>query len=312
MLIYEKKNNEIIKLEKNEFESEKDLQNFVEKNMEKLFSIKFIKSKFQIDKYRFDSVGFNKDEDWNSFVIFEYKKSQNYSLIDQGYAYLNTALDRKSELILLYNEIFNKSLRVNDVNWENIRVYFVSPKFTIYQRDAVQETMPFELYEINQYSQNIITISKYNSNFYQKNGNNKFSNDTKNKIINKVNHEVKVYSETYFLNRLSSDMKDLYFELKTKISELPNVEFTPLKVYLAIKVNNRPLCSFVFSNNTIKIALSARTNEIEDYRKLVVDWSNIEHWGVGNAMFELTNEDDLEYAMFLIKQTYNLVTKDKK
>ena len=44
MLIYEKKNNEIIKLEKNEFESEKDLQNFVEKNMEKLFSIKFIKS----------------------------------------------------------------------------------------------------------------------------------------------------------------------------------------------------------------------------------------------------------------------------
>lgn len=274
MLIYEKKINEIIKLEKNEFESEKDLQNFVEKNMEKLFSIKFIKSEFQIDKYRFDSVGFNKDEDWNSFVIFEYKKSQNYSLIDQGYAYLNTALDRKSELILLYNEIFNKSLRVNDVNWENIRVYFVSPKFTIYQRDAVQETMPFELYEINQYSQNIITISKYNSNFYQKNGNNKFSNDTKNKIINKVNHEVKVYSETYFLNRLSSDMKDLYFELKTKISELPNVEFTPLKVYLAIKVNNRPLCFFVFSNNTIKIALSARTNEIEDYRKLVVDWSN--------------------------------------
>ena len=312
MLIYEKKNNEIIKLEKNEFESEKDLQNFVEKNMEKLFSIKFIKSEFQIDKYRFDSVGFNKDEDWNSFVIFEYKKSQNYSLIDQGYAYLNTALDRKSELILLYNEIFNKSLRVNDVNWENIRVYFVSPKFTIYQRDAVQETMPFELYEINQYSQNIITISKYNSNFYQKNGNNKFLNDTKNKIINKVNHEVKVYSETYFLNRLSSDMKDLYFELKTKISELPNVEFTPLKVYLAIKVNNRPLCSFVFRNNTIKIALSARTNEIEDYRKLVVDWSNIGHWRVGNAMFELTNEDDLEYAMFLIKQTYNLVTKDKK
>ena len=312
MLIYEKKNNEIIKLEKNEFESEKDLQNFVEKNMEKLFSIKFIKSEFQIDKYRFDSVGFNKDEDWNSFVIFEYKKSQNYSLIDQGYAYLNTALDRKSELILLYNEISNKSLRVNDVNWENIRVYFVSPKFTIYQRDAVQETMPFELYEINQYSQNIITISKYNSNFYQKNGNNKFSNDTKNKIINKVNHEVKVYSETYFLNRLSSDMKDLYFELKTKISELPNVEFTPLKVYLAIKVNNHPLCSFVFSNNTIKIALSARTNEIEDYRKLVVDWSNIGHCGVGNAMFELTNEDDLEYAMFLIKQTYNLVTKDKK
>lgn len=312
MLIYEKKNNEIIKLEKNEFESEKDLQNFVEKNMEKLFSIKFIKSEFQIDKYRFDSVGFNKDEDWNSFVIFEYKKSQNYSLIDQGYAYLNTALDRKSELILLYNEIFNKSLRVNDVNWENIRVYFVSPKFTIYQRDAVQETMPFELYEINQYSQNIITISKYNSNFYQKNGNNKFSNDTKNKIINKVNHEVKVYSETYFLNRLSSDMKDLYFELKTKISELPNVEFTPLKVYLAIKVNNRPLCSFVFSNNAIKIALSARINEIEDYRKLVVDWSNIGHWRAGNAMFELTNEDDLEYAMFLIKQTYNLVTKDKK
>ena len=35
-----------------------------------------------------------------SFVIIEYKKGKRYSVIDQGYAYLNTLLAHKGDFVL--------------------------------------------------------------------------------------------------------------------------------------------------------------------------------------------------------------------
>jgi len=36
--------------------------------------------------------------------MIEYKKDKNFSVIDQGVAYLNLMLDNKSDFILEYNE----------------------------------------------------------------------------------------------------------------------------------------------------------------------------------------------------------------
>ena len=40
----------------------------------------------------------------NSFVIIEYKKGSSYSVVDQGYTYLSTMLNNKSDFVLEYNE----------------------------------------------------------------------------------------------------------------------------------------------------------------------------------------------------------------
>ena len=36
----------------------------------------------------------------DSFVIVEYKKGSSYSVIDQGYSYLSTMLNNKSDFVL--------------------------------------------------------------------------------------------------------------------------------------------------------------------------------------------------------------------
>src|SRR5206468_7734860 len=97
------------------FDLEKDMQKLVENNMMAIFGFKFVTSEFQLNDLRVDSLGY--DTESNSFVIFEYKRDKNFSVIDQGYAYLALLLNNKAEFVLLYNEKSSPQLKKDDINW---------------------------------------------------------------------------------------------------------------------------------------------------------------------------------------------------
>ena len=88
----------LIELDSNKFALEKEIQTLVEKNTQELFALDLIKSEYIIGDFRFDSLCF--DNESKSFVIIEYKNTENKSVIDQGYAYLSTMLEKKSDFIL--------------------------------------------------------------------------------------------------------------------------------------------------------------------------------------------------------------------
>ena len=83
------------------FNYEKEIQNIVEENIEILLGYKLIKSEFTIKNFRIDSLCF--DNESKSFVIIEFKKDKNFSVIDQGYAYLSLMLNNKADFILEFN-----------------------------------------------------------------------------------------------------------------------------------------------------------------------------------------------------------------
>ena len=125
-----------------------------------MFSLDFVATEFPIENYRFDTVAFNKDS--MSFLIIEYKRGRNESLVDQGYAYLYTLLNRKADFVLLYNERFSKSCNIKDFDWSQSRIVFVSPQFTDYKKNATSfSKMPFELYEIKIANQEIMIKQNY-------------------------------------------------------------------------------------------------------------------------------------------------------
>jgi hypothetical protein len=97
------------------FKLERNIQNLVEVNTESVFNLKFIKSELTVDKYRIDTLCF--DEENNSFVIVEYKKGNSYSVIDQGYTYLQLLLNNKSDFLLVLSQHFNKVLRMEGQEW---------------------------------------------------------------------------------------------------------------------------------------------------------------------------------------------------
>ncbi len=145
------------------FKLERDIQNLVEVNTESVFNLKFIQSELSVDKYRIDTLCF--DEENNSFVIVEYKKGNSYSVIDQGYTYLQLLLNNKSDFLLVLSQHFNKVLRMEDVDWSQSRIIFVSPSFNSYQKDSVNfKDLPFELWEIKRYSNDTIVLNQHRSN----------------------------------------------------------------------------------------------------------------------------------------------------
>ena len=72
-------------IKNNPFKVEREIQDIVEKNVNVIFNVEFVKSELRVQNFRFDTLCF--DNENNSFVIIEYKKGKSYSVIDQGYTY---------------------------------------------------------------------------------------------------------------------------------------------------------------------------------------------------------------------------------
>jgi hypothetical protein len=141
------------------FKLEKDMQKLVEANLSHLLHLQFIRSEFTINNFRIDTLAFDKEN--KLFIIIEFKKDKNFSVIDQGYAYLSLMLNNKADFILEFNETQQETLKRNDVEWSQSKVVFVSPSFTNYQREAINfKDLPIELWEIKKYENNTILFDQ--------------------------------------------------------------------------------------------------------------------------------------------------------
>ena len=216
MEVFNLKNEKVEEVHVQPFKLEKDIQNLIEKNTETFFGLEFIYSELTVGKYRIDSLCY--DNENNSFVIIEYKKGNSYSVIDQGYTYLQLLLNNKSDFLLTLSQHFNKVLRLEDIDWSQSRIIFVSPSFNSYQKDSVNfKNLPFELWEIKRFSNNIISLNQHISKSTE--SINKISTG-KNTVINKVNKEVKVHTEEDFVNYIGKDLIEPYNKLKDKLTQL--------------------------------------------------------------------------------------------
>ncbi len=118
------------------FSTEKEMQEFCEKNMEMLLGLKFVATEFVVAQFRFDSVAYNPSS--NAFTIIEYKNDKNFSVVDQGYSYIATLLEHKADFVLRFNQMFNVSKGLSDFDWTQVRVFFIAPQYTKYQMQSIR------------------------------------------------------------------------------------------------------------------------------------------------------------------------------
>ncbi len=280
------------------FKLEKDLQKLVEENLNGIFGLHFIATEFSIESYRFDSVAYN--EESKSFVILEYKRGKNESLVDQGYAYLYTLLNRKADFVLLYNEITGKSKGLKDFDWSQTRIVFISPQFTDYQKNATAFiNMPFELYEIKQYEGGIISVNQVNDNKTLKSDSADTNKDDK---VSKVSKEIIVYTEDNVLDKGSEIIREWYFELKDRILELGKIKVDPQKQYIAFKGKTN-ICDFVLGKNKLKIFINLKDGELKDPQRIARVVKTVGHWGNGDYEITVTDTESFDYIISLIKQS---------
>lgn len=282
------------------FKLEKDIQNIFESNLETLSGWKFIKSEFSIKANRIDTLAY--DSENNSFVIIEYKKDRNFSVVDQGVSYLNLMLEYKADFIVEYNETQSKSIKRADIDWSQSKVVFVSPAFTDFQRQASNfKDLPIELWEIKQYENEIIVINPIKKSKAAPNI--KEVKSDQNSAITKLTKEVTVYSEESYLSGKNDSVLELYESYKQAIINLSSeLEIHPKKWYIAFKTKTN-VVDIEVQANSLKMWINLKKGQLDDPKNIMRDVSDLKgHNGNGDYEIIVKDTQHLEYIMSLIKQ----------
>lgn len=289
-------------LKETPFKKERELQNIFEANLPQIMGLILVKSEFTIKNKRIDTLAF--DQENKSFVIIEYKRDKNSSVVDQGFTYLSLMLQNKADFILEYNEQ-NPQQQLNrvDLDWSQSRVVFVASDFTDNQIEATNfKDIAIELYEVKRYGDHLLIAPIKKS----KSAESIKPITQQNKEYKSVADEIKVYTEDDFLLNKTDEIVGLYNKYKTAIINLTNdVEIVPKKVYIAFKKDKRNICDIEIQNKGLKMTINVKTGSLDDAKKLARDISKIGHWGNGDYEVKIDSDKDLEYIMSLVKQAIN-------
>lgn len=305
-MIFKQKDKTFNRLKEVKFLLEKDIQKLVETNLKNMLDLDFLTTEFAIENYRFDTIAFNCET--NAFYIIEYKKLTNDKLVDQGFAYLGTMLKRKADFVLLYNRVKKANKQINDFDWSQARIVFISPSYSSYQLDAsTYLNLPFDLYLIKRYENDIVSFEKVED---RKKVAENFLKDfevIKDENVSKVINEIKVYTEYDHLEGFGAkeEIIELYEKLKSRILEWGSVEVEPRKFYIAFR-GSKNITDIAIQKNQLKLWINLRKGQLKDTEGFSRDCSTIGHWGNGDYEMAIKDDSKLDYILSLIKQSWEI------
>ena len=301
MLLFQDNKSSLLDLREVPFKLEKEIQQLFEKNLFQITGLELVKSEFSIQNKRIDTLAF--DIENGAFVIIEYKRGHNYSVFDQGVAYLNTLLKYKADFVLEYNEALDKSLKKNEVDWSQSKIVFVSPAFNQTQKQAVDfKDLNIELWEVKRFENNIIVIDGVQKS--QAAPSIKLtSTSEKDTELSEITKEIKTYEEEDFYQGKTEEVIELYNDFKQAILNLsPEIMVVPKKIYSAFKKDRKNIADIQILSKGLKIFINVKKGDLEDPKNLTKDISELGHHGNGDYQIIVSDTKHLEYVMSLIKQ----------
>jgi predicted transport protein len=103
---------------------------------------------------------------------------------------------------------------------------------------------------------------------------------------------------------LKGDMLNLYKHLEFAITALdPSISVENKKLYIAFKTDSN-FVDVVPQKSRLRLSLNVDLADIKDPKNLCEDVSGKGRWGNGNTQLGISKIEDIEYAMFVIKQAY--------
>ena len=273
---------------------EKELQMLIEQNMEIFFGVRFLKSEYAVTNGRMDSIGIDEN---NSPVIFEYKRSQNENVINQGLFYLDWLLDHKADFKLLVIDKLGMEAADN-IDWSVPCVICVAHDFTKYDMHAVNQMQRnIKLVSYRRYDNGMLLLEHLNTPIVKP-------------IIENVGDEngIKNSTQKTHLEKLatiSENMKNLYHSICDFIESLgDDIVSNQLKLYLAYKKVQNMVCIEIYNKQIILfLKLNPETVELEN--GFTRDMRSIGHYGTGDLQITIKNVADFEKAKPLLQRAYN-------
>jgi predicted transport protein len=277
-----------------DFKTEKELQNLIEHNLEEVFGCTFIDTEFSTGSQhggRIDTLAISED---GNPVIIEYKKEERSNLVNQGLFYLDWIKDHKGD----FEVAAKKKIPDVDIDWSHIRVICIAPSFDRYSLHAVKHMGGgLELWQYHRYSNGILELEE----IFRSVDSAKTKNSEKStqRLGSKEAHTL----ENLMVkgNPTTQKLFDRASEYLLNLNE--SVVAVPQKHYVAFKFAKNIACIEI-QKNQLRIWLpNTHRTEMPSFAR---DVTNIGHYGTGNLELIIHDEDDLELAFPIFKETYML------
>ena len=272
---------------------ERELQTLIEKNMETLFGVRFLKSEYSITNGRMDSIGIDEN---NCPVIFEYKRSGNENVINQGLFYLDWLLDHKADFKLLVIEKMGREA-AELIDWSVPCVICVANDFTKYDVHAVNQMQRnIKLVKYRKYDNELILFEYLNTPVVQPM--NRADAEEQRRGNGQKTHIEK-------LAAAPAPLRTLYEDICNYIESLgDDIVSNQLKLYLAYKKVQNLVCIEIYSRQLILyLKLNPDTVNLEE--GFTRDMRNIGHYGTGDLQVIVKSSGDFEKAKKLIERAYS-------
>lgn len=302
MPIYKNQNNILTEVVEVAFQLEREIQRVFELNLETIMGLTLVKSEFTIKNKRIDTLAYDKQS--NAFIIIEYKRDKNFSVVDQGFTYLSLMLENKADFIIEYNETIKQTLKREDVDWSQTRVAFVSTSFTENQVLATNfKDIAIELWEVKRFENDLLLVTPIKK---TKSAESIKPLTQQDQTLTKLISEIVVYTEEQHLAAATDSIIELYDKFKNAVLNLADdIEIKPNKLYISFK-KGKNLIDFTLQKKAIKFWINAKYGTIEDTKGLAKNVADIGHHGNGDYEIQVTNDDDIEYIMSLVKQVIRM------
>jgi len=274
---------------------EKPLQTLIERNLEELLGVRFLKTEHSTGKVhggRIDSLGLDEN---NSPVIIEYKRSAGENVINQGLFYLDWLMDHKADFEKLVRSEIDGSAADN-VEWSAPRVICIAANFTRYDEHAVQQIgRNIELIRYRQFGSEFLLLELVNA---------PISKLTSTLKPTKVTAKTETAYGIAVLSNANQEVRDLFSSLEGFALSLgDDVQRKDLKLYTAFK-RLRNFTTVEFYKDKLLLHVSLNPDDVDLVEGFTRDVRGIGHWGTGDVEVWVKNYIDLERAKPLIKQAF--------
>lgn len=279
---------------------ERQLQRTIESNMETLFGVRFLASEYSTGakhRGRLDSLGI---DETGSPVIFEYKRSRDENVINQGLFYLDWLLDHRAEFQLLVMDRLGTDA-AKQIDWTNPRLVCVAGDFTRYDEHAVrQNNHNIELVRYRDFGGELLALELLTS----------VSTTSPTSINEPPGNSSSPTSEPTvvdYLAKASEALKNLYSDLDARLMAFgDDIQKTTRKLYFAYKRLKNFACVEVHPHSqALLVYLKVDPDSIELEPGFSRDVRNIGHFGTGNLELRVKNAEDLAKSEPYLRMSYD-------
>lgn len=306
-MIFEIKKGRATKINLKSFKNELELHELIDKNLEELFEIRYIKDEHVTDKHgRIETLGIDSG---NRPVVVEYKKTMEKGQLAQANRYVAWIKQNPGSFELLARKILNFK---GEIDFSNTRIICFAQEYNMDDK-CLAPVLGAELWKYTYYENDtLVIVREEEPEQLIKNSKTKIHSTYKNNIEPKIKKEVrkpKTIDEHF--DGASKELISLFNQINDKIIEISSEidRYTTLTEILYKTSVNFIALAIQKKNNKLRFILRTKDNQFHDPKRLTEPVPKNHGWGNMNKFLFVDPKDfekkyNLTDILDLIIQSY--------